>query len=385
MIIKNAKLLTMEEVDYENGYIQIRDGLIQALGDMKDCPHDPETVDAHGGLVLPGFIDAHSHLGMWEDSLGFEGDDGNEDTEPVTPQLRAIDAVNPMDRCFKEAVEAGVTTVLTGPGSANPIAGVWCAVKTDGYRIDDMVLDGAAGMKFALGENPKSVYHGKNQAPVTRMATAALIREQLSKAQRYLNDKRLAEQNSEDYDEPEYDMKCEALLPVLNREMKAIFHAHRADDIFTAIRIAKEFNLDYILVHCTEGHRIAKLLKEENAKVITGPLLCDRSKPELTGLDPKNPAVLWGAGVENAICTDHPVTPIQYLPLCAAIAEAEGLSYRHALEAITIVPARLFGLDDRIGSLKPGKQADILLFDVDPLGVCARPNLVLIDGRKVSK
>ena len=385
MIIKNAKLLTMEEVDYENGYIQIRDGLIQALGDMKDCPNDPETVDAHGGLVLPGFIDAHSHLGMWEDSLGFEGDDGNEDTEPVTPQLRAIDAVNPMDRCFKEAVEAGVTTVLTGPGSANPIAGVWCAVKTDGYRIDDMDLDGAAGMKFALGENPKSVYHGKNQAPVTRMATAALIREQLSKAQRYLNDKRLAEQNSEDYDEPEYDMKCEALLPVLNREMKAIFHAHRADDIFTAIRIAKEFNLDYILVHCTEGHRIAKLLKEENAKVITGPLLCDRSKPELTGLDPKNPAVLWGAGVENAICTDHPVTPIQYLPLCAAIAEAEGLSYRHALEAITIVPARLFGLDDRIGSLKPGKQADILLFDVDPLGVCARPNLVLIDGRKVSK
>lgn len=385
MIIKNAKLLTMEEVDYENGYIQIRDGLIQALGDMKDCPNDPETVDAHGGLVLPGFIDAHSHLGMWEDSLGFEGDDGNEDTEPVTPQLRAIDAVNPMDRCFKEAVEAGVTTVLTGPGSANPIAGVWCAVKTDGYRIDDMVLDDAAGMKFALGENPKSVYHGKNQAPVTRMATAALIREQLSKAQRYLNDKRLAEQNSEDYDEPEYDMKCEALLPVLNREMKAIFHAHRADDIFTAIRIAKEFNLDYILVHCTEGHRIAKLLKEENAKVITGPLLCDRSKPELTGLDPKNPAVLWGAGVENAICTDHPVTPIQYLPLCAAIAEAEGLSYRHALEAITIVPARLFGLDDRIGSLKPGKQADILLFDVDPLGVCVRPNLVLIDGRKVSK
>ena len=156
MIIKNAKLLTMEEVDYENGYIQIRDGLIQALGDMKDCPNDPETVDAHGGLVLPGFIDAHSHLGMWEDSLGFEGDDGNEDTEPVTPQLRAIDAVNPMDRCFKEAVEAGVTTVLTGPGSANPIAGVWCAVKTDGYRIDDMVLDDAAGMKFALGKIQKA-------------------------------------------------------------------------------------------------------------------------------------------------------------------------------------------------------------------------------------
>ena len=385
MIIRNAKLLTMEETDYENGYIRVKDGVIESLCDMKDCPEDPETIDACGGLILPGFIDAHSHLGMWEDSLGFEGDDGNEDTEPVTPQLRAIDAVNPMDKCFREAAEAGVTTVLTGPGSANPIAGVWCAVKTRGCRIDNMVLDDAAGMKFALGENPKSVYHGKNQAPVTRMATAALIREQLAKAQRYLNDKRLAEQNSEDYDEPEYDIKCEALLPVLSREMKAIFHAHRADDIFTAVRIAKEFNLDYILVHCTEGYRIAELLKEENAKVITGPFLCDRSKPELSGLSPRNPAALWEAGVENAVCTDHPVTPIQYLPLCAAIAEAEGLSYRHALEAITIVPAKLFGLDDRIGSLKPGKHADLLLFDSDPLGVCARPKLVLIDGKKVSK
>ncbi len=385
MVIRNAKILTMEEKDYENGFIRIQDGLIDSLGDMEDCPEDPETVDACGGLVLPGFIDAHSHLGMWEDSLGFEGDDGNEDTEPVTPQLRAIDAVNPLDKCFREAAAAGVTTVLTGPGSANPIAGVWCAVKTSGSRIDDMLLDGAAGMKFALGENPKSVYHGKNQSPVTRMATAALIREQLAKAQRYLNDKRLAEQNSEDYDEPEYDIKCEALLPVLSREMKAVFHAHRADDLFTAIRIAKEFDLDYILVHCTEGHKIASFLREEGAKVITGPFLCDRSKPELSGLDPKNPAVLWETGVESAICTDHPVTPIQYLPLCAAIAEAEGLSYRHALEAITIVPARLFRLDDRIGSLKPGKQADLILFDTDPLGVCARPKLVFINGKKVSE
>lgn len=385
MIIKNAKLITMEEQDYENGYVEIREDKIAAVGPMSECPEDLDAFDAQGGLLLPGFIDAHSHLGMWEDSLGFEGDDGNEDTEPVTPHLRAVDAVNPLDKCFREALEAGVTTVLTGPGSANPIAGVWCAVKTRGQRIDDMVVDAAAGMKFALGENPKSVYHGKNQAPVTRMATAALIREQLTKAQRYLNDKRLAEQNSEDYDEPEYDMKCEALIPVLNREMKAIFHAHRADDIFTAIRLAKEFNLDYILVHCTEGYKIADVLREENAKVITGPFLSDRSKPELTGLDPKNSGILWKAGVENAICTDHPVTPIQYLSLCAAVAEAEGMTYRHALESITIVPARLFGLDDRIGSIKAGKQADLLLFDTDPLGVCVRPKLILIDGKEVRK
>ena len=383
MLIQNAKIITMEETDYENGYLQVENGLIKSVGNMEDCPDDLEIIDAKGGLLLPGFIDAHSHLGMWEDSLGFEGDDGNEDTEPVTPQLRAIDAVNPLDKCFQEAVSAGVTTVLTGPGSANPVAGVWCAVKTSGRRIDDMVLDASVGMKFALGENPKSVYHGKNQTPVTRMATAALIREQLAKAKRYLNDKRLAEQNSEDYDKPEYDIKCEALLPVLNRDMKAIFHAHRADDIFTAIRLSKEFDLDYVLVHCTEGHLIADVLQAEQAKVVTGPFLCDRSKPELSGLNPKNSAILWNAGVENAICTDHPVTPIQYLPLCAAIAEAEGLSYRHALESITIVPAKIFGLQDRVGSIKPGKQADLLLFDTDPLAVCARPKLVLIDGKRV--
>ena len=383
MLIQNAKIITMEETDYENGYLQVENGLIKSVGNMEDCPDDLEIIDAKRGLLLPGFIDAHSHLGMWEDSLGFEGDDGNEDTEPVTPQLRAIDAVNPLDKCFQEAVSAGVTTVLTGPGSANPVAGVWCAVKTSGRRIDDMVLDASVGMKFALGENPKSVYHGKNQTPVTRMATAALIREQLAKAKRYLNDKRLAEQNSEDYDEPEYDIKCEALLPVLNRDMKAIFHAHRADDIFTAIRLSKEFDLDYVLVHCTEGHLIADVLQAEQAKVVTGPFLCDRSKPELSGLNPKNSAILWNAGVENAICTDHPVTPIQYLPLCAAIAEAEGLSYRHALESITIVPAKIFGLQDRVGSIKPGKQADLLLFDTDPLAVCARPKLVLIDGKRV--
>lgn len=387
MVIINAMVMTMEEHDFENGYILVRDGLIAGAGEMSGftIPEGEEVVDANGALVLPGFIDAHCHLGMWEDSLGFEGDDGNEETDPLTPQLRAIDAVNPVDKCFQEALAAGVTTVLTGPGSANPIAGIWCAVKTAGRRIDDMLVDEAVGMKFALGENPKSVYHGKNQAPATRMATAALIREQLTKAQRYLNDKRLAEQNSEDYDDPEYDIKCEALIPVLSREMKAIFHAHRADDIFTALRITKEFNLDTVFVHCTEGYQIADLLAEENAKVITGPFLCDRSKPELRGLDPKNPSLLWKAGVENAICTDHPVTPIQYLPLCAAVAAAEGLAYRDALKAITLVPAKLFGLDDRIGSIREGKQADLLLFDTDPLGVCCRPKAVWMNGKRVSE
>ncbi len=259
MLLIHGNILTMEDTNYPDGYIQIEGSVIQAIGPMSEVPAGETVVDLEGGTVLPGFIDAHCHLGMWEDALGFEGDDGNESTDPTTPQLRAIDALNPMDRTFEEAWRGGITTVLTGPGSANPIGGQWAAVKTKGRRIDDMVIHPAVGMKFALGENPKSVYNEKNVTPMTRMATAALIRDQLRKAKRYLDDKERADEE-EDFDEPEYDAKCEALLPVLKGKQKAFFHAHRADDIFTAIRIAKEFKLDLVLVHCTEGHLIKDIL-----------------------------------------------------------------------------------------------------------------------------
>lgn len=380
MLIINAKINTMENNIIDNGYIYIENSIIKDIGLMNDLNKtDDNIIDAKGNLVLPGFIDAHSHLGMWDDGLGFEGDDGNEETDPITPHLRAIDAVNSFDDCFAEALEAGITTVLTGPGSANPIAGQWCAIKTTRDRIEDIIVSEPVGMKFALGENPKTSYNGKGQTPVTRMATAALIREQLHKTKRYMQD--LAHSvEDEDIDPPEYDMKCEALIPVLKREQKAFFHAHRADDIFTAIRLSEEFNLDYVLIHATEGYKISKQLEKIKPNIIAGPIICDRSKPELKGLTPKNPGILSKASIDLAICTDHPVIPIQYLALSASICEKQGLSYDNALKSITINPARITGIDNRVGSIKVGKDADILIFDKNPLDVMAYPTHIIVNG-----
>lgn len=384
MKLKNAVLHTMEGIDYENGWMTVENGVITGLGPMGICPQQPgeEWLDLDGAHIYPGFIDAHTHLGMWEDGLTFEGDDGNEETDPITPQLRAIDALNPMDRCFREALESGVTTVITGPGSANPIGGQLAAIKTAGRCIDKMIVKAPVAMKMALGENPKTVYHGKNQTPVTRMATAALIREQLRKAERYLDDteRALAE---EDFDPPEYDIKCEALLPLLRREIPAHIHCHRADDIFTAIRIAEEFQLDYVIVHGTESHLITEELAEKKARVLSGPILCDRSKPELRNLTPACPGKLTEAGIQTALITDHPVIPIQYLPLCAGLAVREGMDPEMALRAITIEPARICGLDDRLGSLAVGKDADFSVFRQNPLTLAAKPEKVFVGGREI--
>lgn len=384
MLLKNAALHTMEGLDYENGWLASQNGVIVGLGPMETCPERPgeEWLDLEGAHVYPGFIDAHTHLGMWEDGLTFEGDDGNEETDPITPQLRAIDALNPMDRCFREALESGMTTVVTGPGSANPIGGQMAAVKTYGKCIDKMIVKAPLAIKMALGENPKSVYHGKNQTPVTRMATAALIREQLYKAQRYLDDvdKALAE---EDVDMPEYDIRCEALLPLLRGEIQAHIHCHRADDIFTAIRIGEEFGLDYVIVHGTEGYLIADELAEKQARVLSGPILCDRSKPELRNLTPACPGKLCEAGVQTALITDHPVIPLQYLSLCAGLAVREGMDREAALRAITIEPARICGIDHRVGSLAVGKDADCVVFRQDPLTLAAKPERVFAGGQEV--
>ena len=381
MIFFNANLMPMESEYIHRGWMQVEDGKITAIGAMNTMPAAEETIDLEGALVLPGFVDAHSHIGLFEDSLGFEGEDGNEDTDPITPQLRAVDAVNPMERSFPEALAGGVTTVITGPGSANPIGGQICAMKTAGRRVDTMLLSESMAMKFALGENPKVSYNAKSQTPITRMATAALIREMLNKTLEYMNALEEAE-NDEDCDEPEYDAKCEALLPVLRREKKAHFHCHRADDIFTAIRIAKDFELDYVLVHGTEGHLIAEELAEEGAAVITGPLFGTRSKPELSNFTAANPALLSKAGVEVAICTDHPETAQYFLALSAGLAVSEGMDRQKALEAITIVPARLCGIADRVGSLKAGKDADFLVYRCDPLALGAKPEQVWVNGKR---
>lgn len=383
MLIQNAMIYTMAGDPIPNGYLLVRDGKIAAVGPMPapDAVGE-EVVDAGGASIYPGFVDAHTHLGMWEDGLTFEGDDGNEDTDPITPQMRGIDAVNPLDRCFEEACAAGVTTVITGPGSANPIGGQLAAVKTAGRRIDNMVIQAPVAMKMALGENPKSTYHGKSQTPSTRMATAALIREELYKTRRYLEDLELSRKD-EDIDPPEYDIKCEALIPVLQRELQVHFHAHRADDIFTAMRLGREFHLDYVIIHGTDGYLITDDLAGEDVPVLSGPILCDRSKPELKNLTPACPGMLQKRGIRIAIVTDHPVVPIQYLPLSAALAVREGLEREEALRAITINPARICHIEDRVGSLEPGKDADFSLFRDDPLQISTKPEMVFVSGRRV--
>ena len=319
---------------------------------------------------------------MFGDSTGIEGDDGNEATDPCTPHLRAVDAVNPMDRGFQEAREAGVTTVLTGPGSANPISGQFAALKTNGRWVDAMVLKAPAAMKLALGENPKLTYHERHEAPTTRMATAAIIRENLAKAAEYREKLERAAQDEEE-DKPDYDAKLEALLPVIRGELPVHIHAHRADDMATGIRICKEFGLKYVLVHGTEGHLIPDLLAQEGAGVITGPCLTDRSKPELMHQSLETPAILQRFGVKVAICTDHPETPIQYLPLCAAMAIRGGMDPESALACVTIRAAELAGVADRVGSLAPGKDADVTVTSAHPLNWLSRMRLVVMDGKVV--
>ena len=381
----NGKFYTMENGIIENGFMIIDKGIITDIGEGQGEKTEGEIIDLQNKFVFPGFIDGHTHIGMWEDSAGFEGDDGNEDTDPCTPHLRAIDGINPNDRSFIEACKAGVTTVVTGMGSSNAIGGVLYAVKTAVNSkdiissIDERVIAPIA-IKMALGENPKMVYHSKNQTPVTRMATAAIIREQLLKTKRYMEDLKKVD---EETDAPEYDMKCEALIPLLTRKLPVHFHAHRADDIFTAIRIAKEFNLDYVLVHCTDGHLIKNALHKEKVKVLCGPALCERSKPELKNLDFRSVSELINVGILTSIITDHPETPIRYLPLCAAMAVREGLDEWEALKAITINPAKILGLGDKIGSLKKGKHADFAVFDLLPLDIYSHCCMTYIGGKRV--
>ena len=389
MLIVNAEIHSFKYGIINLGYVKISDGKIIKIGFMSEYKisnymiDDKEVIDLCGKKLYAGFIDAHTHIGMFENGLTFEGDDGNEETDPCTPHLRAIDAINPMDKCFSEALDAGVTSVITGPGSANAIGGQLAAIKTMGRRIDNMIIKEPVAIKFALGENPKSVYHDKGETPITRMATTAIIREALHKAKRYLEEKEKFETNSEDFDEPEYDIKNEALIPLLKKEIPAHFHAHRADDIFTAIRIAKEFDLDYVIVHCTEGHLIADELAKENAKILSGPILCDRSKPELVNLNPSSTGIISKNGLKPALVTDHPVIPIQYLPLCAALAVREGLNEEEAIRAITVYPAQICGIDNRVGDIAEGLDADLCVFDKSPLDFTQKPGMVFCNGKKI--
>lgn len=379
MILYNAEIYTMNSKrDIMNGFVEIRDGKIAAVVEGLPQRFSEGDIDLGGKMLLPGFIDLHTHMGLMNSGTGVEGEDFNEDSDPVTPQLRVTDAINPLDITFEEARRAGVTTVAVAPGSTNAIAGNVVAIKTAGIRADKMVIR-EIGIKFALGENPKMTYLNKDECPVTRMATAALIRETLGKANRYLS--QLAKASDPEYDEPDYDIKLESLIPLLEGKLKAHFHCHRADDIFTALRISKEFGLSPVLIHCTEGHLIAEELN--GCEAVVGPIISDRSKPELANVSLENAEILRQNGCKTAVCTDHSEIPVQYLPISAALTMRGGSSHYDAIESITLIPAEIGGISDRVGSIEVGKDADLCVFAGDPLEILSQPDMVFINGKIV--
>lgn len=375
MLIINGKIFTMEGKTIERGYVRTKGKIIEDVGSMSAlAPSDDEQIlDVKGAWVLPGLIETHAHIGITEEKWGIIGDDCNEETNPITPTLRAIDAVNPMDPAFHDAIEAGITSVMTGPGSANVVGGQFVFMKTQGRCMDDMIVKHPAAMKVAFGENPKTTYGNKNQYPSTRMGTAALLRKTLFQAVQYRNDKENGKLEKEDFE-------MEVWLPVLRREIPLKAHAHRADDILTAIRIAKEFQVDITIDHGTEGHLIVDEIKASGFPVIVGTDLTPRSKLEIQNMNFKTNKILNEAGVLIAITTDHPVALIQYLPICAGLAVKHGLPVEEGLKAITINAARICRVDDRVGSLKKGKDADIAIFTGNPMEVFTKTLYTIIDG-----
>jgi len=359
LLIKNAHLKPISAPDIANGMLLIENGKIKAIGKQIDAP-DAVVIDACGALVTPGLVEAHCHIGLKNEAMGFEGTDHNEITDPVTPQLRAIDAINPQDEAFGLAIAGGVTTAVTGPGSANVIGGTFAAIKLYGKRVDNMVVKSPVAMKIALGENPKRCYNNQKKSPMTRMATAALIRETLFKARKYMEELDAGK-------DVKFDMKMEAMLPVMRKEIPLKAHAHRADDIFTAIRIAKEFDLPITLDHCTDGKLIADELAKEGLPAFVGPSFGAKSKIELSNKSFETAHILSDAGLTVSIITDAPVIPLQYLALCAGLAVKAGMDEDAAWRAITWNPAVSTGIGDRVGSLEVGKDADLVIWSGNPL------------------
>lgn len=381
LLIKNGLVYTMtEEAPIQADILIAGDKIVKV--EQNITAEDAVVIDAAGLQVTPGLIDAHCHIGMFEDGIGNEGADGNEATDPITPHMRAIDGINPYDRAFADARKAGITTVVTGPGSANVLGGLFAAMKTFPGVLSETVIADALALKAAFGENPKRVYNQQDKTPSTRMATAALLRGALFKGKEYAHRKHMAEMDA-DKEMPEFDMANEVLEKVLRREIPLKIHAHRADDIQTAIRIAKEFDLDYTIDHCTEGHLMLDILKKEETKVILGPLLSSRPKIEMQNLDYGAPARFEEAGIPFAISTDHPEIPINLLSAGAALAVQYGLSESAALRSITLYAARMCGLEDRLGSIEPGKDADIAVFRGHPLDLRTRTYCTVINGKVV--
>lgn len=365
LLITNGKILTMgPQGTVENGQVLIRDGKIAAVGCGLDAG-DAQVLDARGGYVLPGLIDAHCHVGIYETAIGFPGDDGNETSDPVTPQIRAIDGIYPLDPEYGVAVRGGVTTVATGPGSSNPIAGQFVAMKTWGNTMEKMVLKAPLAMKMAFGENPKNSFGRANRQPVTRMATSSLIRESLYRAKEYADKKDRAQGDPAKM--PAFDLKLEALELVVRRQIPIKAHCHRADDIMTAIRIAKELDVAITLDHCTEGYFIADDIAASGCPAILGPLGGFPQKPEVALQSLEAAAILHKAGVKVAVMTDLPANHLWYLPIAVGMCVGAGLDEMEGFRTITSNAAEILGLDDRLGTLEPGKDADVAIFDGDPL------------------
>lgn len=394
MDIINGTVHTMgKQGVIRHGAIHVEDGRITWVGTMgewqerrrremagRELDGTDQVLDACGGWVMPGIIEAHCHMGITEEKKGMEGDDCNETVDPVTPWLRAIDAINSMDAAFDDAVRAGITAAMIGPGSSNVVGGQFALVKTRGRRIDDIVVKAPAAMKVAFGENPKVNYSGQGKSPSTRMAIAGMLRRELFEAGNYQRQKEKALARGEDFQE---DFTKECWLPVLRREIPLKAHVHRVDDIFTAIRIAREFDLNMTLDHCSEGHLIAEELAREGFPAIVGPDLTSRNKIEVQNVAFKTAGVLANAGLKIAITTDHPVSQIQSLPLCAGLAVKSGLPMEEGLKAITINAADICGVSQRMGSLEPEKDADIAVFSGNPMEVFTRTLYTIIEGRVV--
>ncbi len=382
--IVGGRVVPITGPEIEQGTVLIEGGRISAVGDSVAIPDGAQVVDAAGGWVLPGFIDAHAHVGVSEEAEGWAGQDTNEMTEPVTAQVRAIDAINPADLGFRDAISGGVLAVNVNPGSGNPIGGQTVALKCWGRTVDQMALRQPSGMKSALGENPKRVYGEQKKTPSTRLGTAAVIRGALVAAANYLERIDAEERKPESDRKPvERDLKLEALGLVLRKQIPWRQHCHRADDIATAIRIADEFGYDLVIDHGTEAHLLADIIAARGTPVIIGPLFTSRSKVELRNRSLANPGRLAKAGVTIAITTDHPVVPINFLVHQASLAVKDGLDRDNALRALTINPARIAGIDDRLGSIEPGKDADLVIWSGDPLDVLSRAVRVFVDGAEI--
>lgn len=379
--ITNAKIITMANKKIENGDIIIKNGKIEKIGENLDLNKIENIIDAEGKIVLPGFVDAHTHIGIGEEDIGWAGRDFDEDTDPVTPHLRALDAINPKDTGFYDSLMGGVTTAMITPGSSNIFGGICTVLKTRGNTVEEMILKKEVGLKAALGENPKRDYGVKqNKTPKTRMAIAGIMREEFYKTIDYKNKK------AQSIKENDYfckDMKYESILKVLDKVIPLKIHAHRADDIITAIRIKNEFDINITIEHGTEAHLIINEIVKHNIPVLVGPTLGERSKNELKNKTFATPGILSKAGVKVGIISDHGVIPAQYLPLYAGLAIREGMEEIEALKAITINNAQILGIDNRVGSLEEGKDADIVIYSGSPFDVRSKIDMVLIDGNIV--